>query len=470
IHSEAGKEALAYLEKRGLKKETMDEFRIGYALPEWDGLYNFLALKGYNSEMMEKAGLVLASTKTGKKKYFDRFRDRIMFPISDANGYIVGFTGRYLTPKENEGKYVNSPQTPIFDKSKILYGLDKAKVEIKKEGYAVLMEGQMDLIMSWQDGVKNAVASSGTALTKEQAKLLKRYALNLKMAFDMDSAGDTATKRGIDVVLQNGLNASIVRIPDGKDPADFVLSHGGELKSALEKSIPVMDYYFETALAKNDKSSLEGKKKISEEILPNIKKILNSVERYHWLDKLSNILNTDIKYLEEEMKNIKVGEDRSYGEKNIQKNVKSREVKRDDKIIASLISFLIKDPKNFPLLESSGFLSLIKEEKMEMEKIVSEDMLSLFDFFEKCVKIGEVSEMLNKSGEEEKTLLNPIIMQSEMIGENIDLASEINFLVKKIKNDILSEKRAEMHLKIKEAEAMGDHTLVEEHLKKLNEI
>ncbi|MEK7453147.1 MAG: DNA primase [Patescibacteria group bacterium] len=470
LHSVEGESALKYLEERGILKETMDEFKLGYALPSWDSLYNFLALKGYKNEMIEKAGLIFSSLKSGKKKYFDRFRDRIMFPISDSNGYIVGFTGRYLIPKENEGKYVNSPQTPIFDKGKILYALDKTKVEIKKEGSVVLVEGQMDVISSWQDGVKNVVASSGTALTQYQSKLLKRYSPNLKMAFDMDSAGDIATKRGIDVASQEGLNISVVRIPDGKDPADFILAHKGEFKNILESSIPIMNYYFEAALLKYNKDELNGKKKISEEILPNIKKIKNEVEKYYWLDKLSQTLNIDLKYLEEEMKNIKLEQPRTYSDKQDTKNIPELTIKKDDKIFTSLISFLIKDPSKYSLLENSKIIEIIQEDKEQIKSIVSENILLLFDFFLKCVKIGKVSEIMSEASEMEKTLLNPIMLQSEMLDDSIKIELEINFCINQIKKDILDIKRSDLHLKIREAEGKGDDESVDKHLKEQSKI
>ncbi len=469
LYSDAGKNALKYLEKRGLTKETIEEFKIGYSFESWDGLYNFLTLKGYKPEMIEKAGLLVVSNKSGKKKYFDRFRDRIMFPISDANGYIVGFTGRYLTKKENEGKYVNSPQTPVFDKSKILYGLEKAKVNIKKEGYALLVEGQMDVISCWQDGIKNAVASSGTALTQSQTKLLKRYSSNLKIAFDMDDAGDMATKRGIDVASGEGLNVSIVRIPDGKDPADFVFSHKGELKEILEKSMPIMEYYFETALAKHDPKDLDGKKKISEELLLNIKKIQNKVEMYHWLDRLAQILNTDVKYLEEDMASMKSDAYAKYTQPNIQIQ-ETKTLKSNDGVFTSLMAFLIKDSSKLAVLEDSDFMDFLEENKKVSYGLINENLLSLFDFLRKCAKIGQISEILKKADETQKSLLNPVILQSEMIDDSIDIDFQINFCCKKIKEDILRLKRKNLHFKIKEAEEKGDAEATDKYLKELKQI
>jgi len=471
LRSEVGKDAASYLEKRGLTKETIEEFKIGYTLPSWDGLYNYLSLKGYKPEIMEKAGLVLSSMKTGKKKYFDRFRDRIMFPISDANGYIVGFTGRYLTKKENEGKYVNSPQTPIFDKSHILYNLDKAKLQIKKEDFTFLVEGQMDVIAAWQDGVKNAVASSGTALTPSQVKLLKRYSSNIKIAFDADDAGDMATKRGIDVATEAGMNISIVRVPDGKDPADFVTAHPKELRHLTEKSIPVMDYYVESALAKYDPNTLEGKKKIAGEVLPHIKNIANKIEKYHWLDKLSQLIRSDIKYLEEELNNTKIDTNFSHPKSVYKEEEKAKETENGlDRIFASLMSFLIKSPESFELLKTSNFVEFLDENKEWLNDLVSKKTADLFDFLVSYARMGQISDALKNADEKQKEALNPIFLQSDMLDDETNIESEVSFCLNKIRSDIFKSKIDSINLKIKEAERNNDQESLLKYLGELNNL
>jgi DNA primase len=471
LNSDVGKNAMEYLKKRELKKETIEEFKLGYTLPSWDGLYNFLSLKGYKAEMMEKAGLVLSSMKSGRKKYFDRFRDRIMFPISDVNGYIVGFTGRYLTKKENEGKYVNSPQTPIFDKGSILYNLEKAKLQIKKENFTFLVEGQMDVIASWQDGVRNTVASSGTALTPNQIKLLKRYSNNIKIAFDADDAGDTATKRGIDVARTADMNISIIRVPDGKDPADFVLAHPKELKALAESSISVMDYHFESALSKYNPDILEDKKKIAAEILPHIKKTANKIEVYHWLDKLSQIIKSDIKYLEDELKKISIDTNFFYS-KNVHANKEDeKKIEKDlDRIFGSLMSFLIKKQESFSVLKDLDFLEFLKENKEELSKLISKKTIDLFDFLVNRARMGQISEIIEKADEKQKEALNSIILQAEIMDEGIDIENEVSFCVNKIRSDFFKFKIDNINLKIKEAEREDDQEAVLKYLSELNNL
>ncbi len=471
LNSDIGKIAKEYLKKRGLKESFVEEFKLGYALSSWDGLYNFLVLKGYKAEMIEKAGLIFSSFKSGRKKYFDRFRDRIMFPISDTNGYIVGFTGRYLTKKENEGKYVNSPQTLIFDKSSILYNLEKAKLYIKKENFTFLVEGQMDVVAMWQDGIKNVVASSGTALTPNQVKLLKRYSNNIKIAFDADDAGDTATKRGIDVARMANMNIGIIRILDGKDPADFVLSHPGELKALSENSISVMDYYFNSALSKYNPNILEDKKKIASEILPHIKKTANKIELYHWLDKLSQVIKSDIRYLEDELR--KINSDINFSSyKNVynkEKNLEKKE-KELDALFISLILFLIKKEDSYKVFLDLDFFSFLKENKEELKQFISKRIIILFDFLVNYAKMGQISEAFKNTDDETKKILNPIILQAEIMDDNIDIDSEILFCINKVKADFFKFKIDILNSKIKEAERQNKQKLVLKYLKELNSL
>ena len=198
---EAG-QARKYLAERGLKEETLKEWQIGWALDSWDELAKYLQNKGFSDNQIVASGMVVK--KQSGAGHYDRFRGRIMFPIFDVSGSVVGFTGRILIETDKSGgKYVNTPQTTIYDKSRVIFGLDKAKQEIRKKDLAVVVEGQMDVIASHQVGVCNVVASSGTALTNQQVGLLSRYTKNLAFCFDADSAGEQATKRGIDIALAN---------------------------------------------------------------------------------------------------------------------------------------------------------------------------------------------------------------------------------------------------------------------------
>src|SRR3989339_70222 len=210
--------AREYLDKRGLTKETIEKWQIGFVPDQWDLLTKYFLKKGIGIDDLVVAGLVIKKdVARAGQGFYDRFRGRIMFPIWDVHGNVVGFTGRVLVETENSGgKYMNTPQTLVYDKSRVIYGLDKAKTEIKAQDQVVLVEGQMDVVACHQAGMKNVVASSGTALTLEQIKLLKRYSSNIAMAFDGDSAGVAAAKRGVNIALGEGLNVKTIRIPEGK--------------------------------------------------------------------------------------------------------------------------------------------------------------------------------------------------------------------------------------------------------------
>lgn len=299
---------LNYLRERGLKDETIKEFRLGYAPKGWRHLLNFLVGRGYKPDEIEKAGLVIAKRSDGNPKsqsrqagpnpkqiqnsFYDRFRERVMFPICDYSGKVIGYSARVAPGgDETQAKYVNTPETEVYHKSRILYGLDKAKSEIKQKDFALLVEGNMDVIAASQAGLKNAIAVSGTALTPEQVKIIKRYTPNIKMFFDMDSAGETATQKSIKMGLNSEMNVSVVTLPSGKDAADLAKENPKMLIKSVEKSLPAMEYFYEKTFSKFEKDKPEDKKKISEIILDMILSIENAIEKNHWIKKLGEDLD-----------------------------------------------------------------------------------------------------------------------------------------------------------------------------------
>ncbi|MBI2446918.1 MAG: DNA primase [Parcubacteria group bacterium] len=318
---------LDYLRKRGLNNETIDEWRIGYAPDSWDSLLSFLLKKGYRENEIEKAGLIIqaprlrqgfggqASSKFQVPKYHDRFRNRLMFPIFDTSGRVVAFSGRTMneiissrTESFETGKYINSPETILYSKSRILYGFDRAKTDIRKNDAAILVEGQMDVILPWQDGVRNIIATSGTALTEEQLTIIKRLTGNLIMAFDMDDAGFRATKRGIDLANEQGFNISVLRLESGKDAADFVKDNPGKFQEIIGKSEPIMSYYFKEIFRQFSPDKLEGKKIIALNLLSEIKRMPSAIERSSWIRELGLRLGVSESDLKEEMERLETHE------------------------------------------------------------------------------------------------------------------------------------------------------------------
>ncbi len=286
--SESSKEALAYLKKRGLTDRTIENWRLGFAPDDFHYLEDFLAKK-YHKEDLVLAGLIVK--KDDRNEWFDRFRGRIMFPILNIHGQVVGFTGRLLHEKEGVGKYINSPETPIYNKSRELYGLYQAKNSIRKENRCILMEGNMDVISAHQAGSIQAVASSGTALTQDQFIILKRFCDNLIFAFDTDSAGSMATKRALEIALNLGFNVKIVEMKGAKDPDELIKKGIGLWQKAVESARNFVEFFFDKIFALYDPKTVDGKREITKELAPLIYRISEPVTRAHFVRKLASGIN-----------------------------------------------------------------------------------------------------------------------------------------------------------------------------------
>ncbi len=247
-----------YLAKRGVSAEAVKLFRIGCAPDAWDDTVNWAKSKGHELELMEKAGLIIR--KEGTDRYYDRFRGRLMFPICDEQGRVIGFSGRVLTGDEKTAKYVNSPETPIFTKSKVFFGLDKSKRAILDAGCAIVCEGQLDLIACFMAGVQNIIAPQGTAFTAEHSRILKRYADEVVLCFDSDEAGQNAAVRSLDHLLESGLAVRVAVVPPPHDPDSFIKANGGEaFRALIEKAEGFFDYYLSRLCATNDAGTDKGR-------------------------------------------------------------------------------------------------------------------------------------------------------------------------------------------------------------------
>src|SRR3989344_3367083 len=250
------KNAQEYLKKRGLKAETIKNFRIGFIPADWRLLYNHLRNKKYTDIEIEKAGLakrpqVEEDTGQGivQKALYDRFRGRVIFPIMDSSGRVIAFSGRILVDDGKSAKYLNSPDTVLYNKSTVLYGIDKAKQDIRIKNYTIVVEGQMDLILSHQAGIRNTVAVSGTALNPDHLGMVKRLSNNIILAFDSDSAGRKAATRSAVIAIGLGMDVKIAEIAGGKDPADLVMENPELWKNVLRKSSPVVEWELNTVLS-----------------------------------------------------------------------------------------------------------------------------------------------------------------------------------------------------------------------------
>ena len=299
-----GKPALDYLTKeRGITFETIKTFQLGFS-PDVPGvLKRFLVdKKKFTVRDLERVGLVFVQDRLVS----DKFRGRIIFPLFDHRGNIAGFSGRVMpTAKSDLAKYINSPETPIYHKSNLLYGLNLSKSEIKEQKEAVFVEGELDMISSWQAGVKNTVAIKGSALTDEQVRLISRFTKKITLALDTDFAGDTAARRGISVAQKQGLEIQVARLGQYKDPDEAVRKNPPEFKKLLKETVNVWDFILDSIFSRFDLKTGEGKAKISSEVVPVLNSIPDKIVQAHYIGIVANRLKVPESAVSEQISQLK---------------------------------------------------------------------------------------------------------------------------------------------------------------------
>jgi len=443
--SKKGEEVKKYLTERKITEESIKKWRIGYSPTAKDALSKFLIGEGYKKEDLAEAGV-----STGKGGYiFDRFRARIMFPVFNLSGYPVAFGGRVFFEKDERAKYINTPATMLYDKSAVIYGMHNAKVGIRHNGFAVVVEGYTDVILCHQVGFQNVVASSGTALTPRQLDVLRRYTKKLLTAFDMDEAGGSATKKGIDLALEKEFDVRVIMMPEKEDPADIVSRSSEEWERYTKEAKPIISFYFKNILSKYDLSDPHEKGKAAKELLPEIKKIKNSIERSHFVSELSRILGVSEDSVYEELEKVREeNAEVSRGrEDSFKKEEKSGRKTRRELLEERVTFFCVKDEE---------LLKNLKEEEVELLK---EEVKNIFSFLKKERK--ELSK-------EEEDLLNYFSLLSRN-EDGIDIKEEVKNCFREIKRENVKEKLKETEEKIKEAEKEGDEKKEEELIKKFRD-
>jgi len=436
--------ALEYLKKRTLRQNIIEEFEIGFAPASGESLVLYLINLGYNINDISKAGLVI---KTEKGKYLDRFYNRIIFPIYNNFGKAVGFTGRILPSLENSevGKYVNSPETPLFNKSKILYGFHKAKSEIGKTQTAFLVEGQMDFLMAWQSGVKNVVATSGTALSQDQLKNLKRLADSLIVSFDRDKAGIKAIERGLDLFSNFDFNVKVLNLNGYKDPAEAAEKNPDYLKTAMDRTQPAFVCLFDFYL--NDNMDWPSKKRNIRHLLQRIKTIKSAIEQAHWLKELSLKSGIEEKILTYEVNTIKT---------KYPASINANEI--DDKDI-------IKPSRLDLLCQKLLSLVLLKPEFLP----VNAQSRNYFPI--NWQKFLDNPSLLKTEGE--NNLVSFLDLRSSYEFSDFDgptLKKEFQELTKQLKIEFLKNKSRQLQEEIKSAQENNDKDLLDGSLKKFQTI
>ena len=361
LNSNKGKAiGLSYFKERGFKDETIKTFELGYCLDEWDGFTKAALNKGYDLKYLASTGLTIVK----ENRQFDRFKGRVLFPIHSMSGRILGFGGRILTADKKAAKYLNSPESEIYHKSKILYGLFQAKKEVAKQDNCYLVEGYTDVISFYQSGIENVVASSGTALTSDQIRLVNRLTKNITVLFDGDAAGIRASIRGIDLILEQGMNVKVVQFPDGEDPDSFAKSHSNEeLKTYLEDAAQDFINFKVSLLLKDSNNDPVKKAGVIRDIVTSISKIPDGIQREVYVQECARIMEISERVLFSELAQIIKKGDQEKG--RVHKQQQNR-AKQDPNA----------PPQEYFLAQEEAQMGVVKGGLVSLEKI---DEISIFE-------------------------------------------------------------------------------------------
>ncbi len=450
-----GKKVLEYLYKRGLTDETIKEFRLGFAPDEFDALYPMLIKKGVSKEVLLKSGLVSAKNISSQEIY-DKFRLRLMFPIFDAFGKICGFGGRALK-QDQSPKYLNSPDSPIYNKSNLLYGFYQAKKSIKEKDQAIFVEGYFDVILPYQSGVKNVVAGCGTALTLQQIRLVKRLTTNMLTCFDCDDAGFEASKRSYFIFQSENILPRILQFKDAKDPADFVKENPSELPKLIKEAKDFISFFLEHLLKNHKADTLEGRRKILDELLP-IYKQLTPVIRDGFVKDLALRVGISEKNLYEELDRY-----------NLPMHHPARQVKEELENVSTykleveelLIAVVLQNPKLFEvaklLLDEKDFSSDMKE--------VYKALLHQYNAVRGQLESWNLDSDVLASIRAKVSVMMLFAEEKYSRFTEITLDLELRKLIDKIKESRRTRGLRDIQGRILEAEKSGDFASVKELLK-----
>lgn len=465
-----GEFALNYFRERNFTNQTITTFGLGYSLRGWDSLLKKSQEEGIEPEQLEKVGLVRRREDGGN---YDTFRGRVMFPIFNTNGRVIAFGARKIYEDDNLGKYINSSETPIYHKSKVLYGLSQAKDAIRERDFVVLVEGYADLISVFQAGTKNIVASSGTALTSEQIQLVSRYTKNITLVYDADSAGANAMMRGVDLILEGGLDVRIVQLPEGEDPDSYVRKNGGKaFEDLLKRSVTFIDYKANEFQRAGNFDTPEGKAEAVRGLVQSIAKIGDQLKRSFFIKEVAEKYNLYESMLYSELEKstrrvpqkfvetIKTGipeEERAINERKVLVG----EIPMEEK---EILSAVLEDPKEmipfiFGNLKSEDFIHPISRK-------ISDLILNLYD------ETGEVdvNHLLTLlTDDQEKTMIANITFNKYQLGERWNKiggrASESRLYesalgsIKTLKKKRLENELADNRIHMKNASVAGDDTI-----------
>jgi len=458
-NSDEGKPVLEYLRKRGLTDDSIRNFSIGLAPDSFEQTHLFLVKQGFSRKILVLSGIAI-SKDTQSENVYDRFRARLMMPIQDSLGRIIGFGGRALK-KDDEPKYLNSPDSPIYKKSEVLYGYNYAKDLVKQNGNIILVEGYFDVIMSHQAGVKNAAATSGTALTIQQIKLIKRTTSDVIFCFDTDNAGIEAAKRGFEIAQKEGMNVYVITVPNAKDPADYVLEHGEKWNEVIKGHVPFMNFCINELIKKHDISNIEGKKQSLKEILPYLSLLKSSMEKDHYIREITQLLDTKEVQIYDELKKFDSKEKFKISSEPAEKSPNSYKFTHID-IIFGLIY-------EYPGVLEPIFSEININDLTESEKNIYNTYKDHYNLLTGDLRKDFLA-CLNEDIRNRIELLSLFIEDAYIAFNEQMIENEFRLLIKKNKMLLTERERRSISYQIKEAEKVGDKTRAMELLNQLNQI
>ncbi|MDI6758812.1 MAG: DNA primase [Candidatus Omnitrophota bacterium] len=449
LDSQEALEAKDYLLKRGLKQESLKFFKIGYSRNNWDSLINYFKAKNIGLSVLEKAGLIIPKNNGG---YYDRFRNRIIIPIFDIKSRVIGFGARVLpslnTAEKDDAlpKYINSPETFIYTKGRNLFGLNFSKDSIREKDFVVVVEGYLDFILPFQGGIKNIVASQGTALTLEQIRLIKRYTHNVVMVYDPDSAGEAATLRSLDTFLEEDMDVKVACLVQGFDPDLYVRKYGiDSFKERIENAQNLFDYKLGILKSRYNFKEIEGKAKISSLMLETINKFKNAVLKSEYIKKLSQSMDIKEEALLEETKKVKgVFASKDYLAGAIPKKIP--DVNPTEKLLIKL------------MLEEATLIHRVRKSLAPgdfQDKRTSRIVSIMFDLIEQGKSV-EPHFLMNSFAEDD---ISRIVCESMFLPDNFSAEHKeqvVDDCIQRLKTKKASLKRQELHEQIKAAQASCD--------------
>lgn len=425
-----GNQALTYLKKRGIDDNIIASFKLGYSLPNWDSFLNAGKKAGFSEKILLTGGFILEGKKQGN--YYDRFRGRIMFPIFDVKGEPIAFGGRIIEAGESDAKYINSPETPLYTKSKNLYNLNMAQRAIQKEGFALLVEGYMDAISCFQAGFTNVVASLGTSLTDSHVKLIKRYTDEVIIAYDSDKAGAEASARGMNLLIKADVRVRMLTIPSEKDPDDFIRENGADaFRKLISSAVDLVEYKIDRINKQIGIDTAEGKKKAVDDLVSTLASMGNLVQRSEYVKKSAERLNIEEEYIWQQLSKIGAGKNIA---KSTQPTIKtsSKQTARE-RIERLLIECLIQCPKlvsKTKHLKKEDFTNSCHIELIEL-------LWNNIDESKENIELGDL--INNCSSKEARDLISNIIAKKLTLKKNLlsnieDIEAELNGCIKKIED------------------------------------